>query len=170
MNKYFLSLITVLIIFQSLFLIDDIFFKKTEKKIAYPVILNEESNDVLDIKVLNQSIEKKDNDLDGLLKNASFEKGIKISKQCSACHDFSAKKNIKIGPPLWGIINREAGVVEGFKYSKAFLEYGKKWTNENLYNFLEDPKSYIKGTKMIYRGLEKSKDRINLISYLNTLK
>ena len=170
MNKYFLSLITVLIIFQSLFLVDDIFFKKTDIKNSYPIVLNEENNDILKNEISKDNIEKIDVDLNGLLENASLEKGMKISKQCSACHDFSVEKNIKIGPPLWGIINREAGVVEDFKYSKAFLEYSKKWTNENLYNFLEDPKSYIKGTKMIYRGLEKSKDRINLISYLNTLK
>ena len=36
--------------------------------------------------------------------------------------------------------------------------------------FLEKPKDYIKGTKMIYKGLKKSSDRADLISYLESLK
>ena len=37
MNKYFLSIITVLLIIQSLFLIDDIFFPKKKIKNVYSV-------------------------------------------------------------------------------------------------------------------------------------
>ena len=34
----------------------------------------------------------------------------------------------------------------------------------------EKPKDYIKGTKMIYKGLKKPSDRADLISYLESLK
>ena len=58
----------------------------------------------------------------------------------------------------------------GFKYSDALVNYKKAWSKEELFKFLEKPKDYIKGTKMIYKGLKKSTDRADLISYLESLK
>ena len=46
----------------------------------------------------------------------------------------------------------------------------KPWSKEELFYFLEKPKDYIKGTKMIYKGLKKSSARADLITYLESLK
>ena len=109
-------------------------------------------------------------DIDLLFNSANIDEGKKIAKQCSACHDFSNNLKIKIGPPLWGVIGRKVGVIADFKYSDAFKSSKKNWTRQELFNFLEDPKNYIVGTKMIYKGLKKPIDRVNLISYLKSLK
>jgi cytochrome c len=45
-------------------------------------------------------------------------KGEKVYKKCKTCHSLEAGKN-KVGPHLNGVIGREAGTVEGFKYSSA---------------------------------------------------
>ena len=50
------------------------------------------------------------------------------------------------------------------------VNFKKDWTRETLFYFLGNPKEYIKGTKMIYKGLKKKSDRVNLISYLESLK
>ncbi|MAH78536.1 MAG: cytochrome c family protein [Rickettsiales bacterium TMED254] len=175
MNKYFLSLMAILIVFQSLKVMDEIFFQKKNIEDAYP-ILSESGEDKkktlsleMDEKPLESKEEKPSIDIELLIENASLEKGKKISRQCMACHSFENDLKIKIGPPLWEIVNRDSASIKGYKYSKALSDYKKKWTIQNLFNFLENPKNYIKGTKMIYKGIKKEEDRVNLISYLNSL-
>lgn len=92
-------------------------------------------------------------------------KGEKVFRKCKACHALEEGKN-KVGPTLWGVMNREAGQVEGFKYSKALMEAGLTWDVETLDKFLTKPKDLVKGTKMAFPGLKKEADRANVIAYL----
>ena len=165
MNKYFLSLISILILFQTFHIFDEMFFKeKKQKKKGYIIIKNTEQNNDIEKEEIKENV-----DLDLLLQTANIEKGNKISKQCSSCHDFSKELKIKTGPPLWGIVDRKAAIISSFSYSEALTNLKKTWTVEELFYFLEEPKKYIEGTKMIYSGNKKIEDRINLISYLRSL-
>ena len=40
------------------------------------------------------------------------------------------------------------------------------WGEDTLFEYLKNPKKYIKGTKMIFAGLKKEGDRNDLIAYL----
>ena len=105
-----------------------------------------------------------------LAEDGDPKKGKKVFKRCAACHVINKEKN-KVGPHLVGIIDRKAGVVEKFKYSKALLkmaegENGLVWTKENLDKYLTKPKDFIKKGKMAFAGLKKEKDRANVIAYL----
>ena len=102
------------------------------------------------------------------LANASLEKGEKLFKKCSACHNYEKDSANKVGPNLWNLINRPKANVEGFAYSKALATLSGKWSYEELNKFLYKPKLYAKGTKMNYAGLSKVKDRANLIAWLRT--
>ncbi len=104
--------------------------------------------------------------ISSLLINASFEKGEKIYKKCASCHNYQKNSSAKIGPNLWDLINRPKGTMEGFSYSKSLVEFGGKWTYEELANFLYKPKNYINGTKMNFAGLKNVNDRANLIFWL----
>jgi cytochrome c len=94
--------------------------------------------------------------------------GEKVFKKCKACHVIDKEKN-KTGPHLVNIMGRTAGSLESYKkYSKAMKESGILWNEETLDGYLENPKKYIKGTKMAFGGLKKEKDRENVIAYLKS--
>lgn len=105
-----------------------------------------------------------------LLQTASIERGMKTAKKCISCHSFEAGGANKIGPALWGIVDREVGAGAGFKYSEALAGLGGQWDYEALNGFLENPKKYAVGTNMAFAGLRKANDRANIIAYLDSLK
>ena len=61
--------------------------------------------------------------------DADVANGEKVFKKCFACHTIEPGKK-KIGPSLHGVVGRQAGLVEDFKYSDALLESGIVWDEE----------------------------------------
>lgn len=43
---------------------------------------------------------------------------------------------------------------------------GITWNKETLFTYLENPKKFIPGTKMVFPGLKSKQDRADLIAYL----
>lgn len=43
---------------------------------------------------------------------------------------------------------------------------GITWNEDTLFEYLENPKKYIPGTKMVFAGLKKPNERADLIAYL----
>ena len=113
-------------------------------------------------------IEEKLASIKPLLASASIDDGAKVFKKCAACHSIDKGGANKIGPALWGVVNRKIGGVQGFKYSTAMAKYGKNWSFEELNGFLHKPMKYMKGTKMGFIGLKKDKDRANVIAYMTS--
>lgn len=106
-----------------------------------------------------------------LLVGADVAAGEKTSRACAACHSFQKGAPNKIGPNLWGIVDRPTASAAGFNYSDAMKsKQSQKWTNEELNKYLVNPRSYAPGTKMVFAGVKNDKDRANLIAWLNTLK
>ena len=96
---------------------------------------------------------------------ADLKKGKKVFNKCKACHALEAGKK-KVGPSLHGVFGRKAGTVDGFKYSKAMKESGVVWSPETLTEYLKKPKDFIPGTKMVFAGIKKDKQIVDLIAYL----
>ena len=60
--------------------------------------------------------------------------------------------------------------VSGFKYTDANKNSGVTWTNKAMFDYLQNPKKYIKGTNMAFPGFKKEQDRADVVAYLNTCK
>lgn len=94
--------------------------------------------------------------------------GEKVFKKCKQCHTIEAGKK-KIGPSLAGVIGRQAGTVDGYKYSKSMIEFGEAgniWDAAVLDEYLAKPRDLVKKTKMTFPGLKKEQDRADVIAYL----
>lgn len=97
--------------------------------------------------------------------------GEKVFKKCMVCHTTEAGKH-KIGPSLAGVIGRQPGTAEGYKYSKAMVAYGESgvvWDADTLNAYLADPRGVVKGTKMTFPGLKKDQERADVVAYLQKL-
>jgi cytochrome c len=108
-----------------------------------------------------------------LLQKADAKVGETIFKKCQACHDGTKGGPNKVGPNLYGVVDRPIASHEGFGYSAGIKDFSKgsseKWTYDHLYHFLMAPKKFIPGTAMGFAGLPKETDRADVIAYLRTL-
>jgi cytochrome c len=104
-----------------------------------------------------------------LLSKASADNGKAIYSKCKSCHIAEKGKASTVGPNLWGVVNRPKGAYEGFKYSEGMKAKGGNWSFEDLAGFLENPKGYVQGTKMVFNGLADATERADVIAYLATL-
>lgn len=106
--------------------------------------------------------------IEALLAKASVEKGQSTAKQCQACHTFEKGGPNRVGPNLYGIVDRERASQPGFNYSAAMKGKKGKWTFDELNKFIHDPRGYIPGTNMTFAGLSREQQRADVIEFLRT--
>ena len=140
-----------------------IFYVEKPEKPGYAVEVQQASTST----TAAATLEDKKVDIAALMALGDVNAGEKIFKKCAACHSINQGGANKIGPALYNVVGRKIGGVADYKYSKAFVEYGKEWNFEELNGFLTKPSKWIKGTKMAYAGLRKEADRASIIKYLN---
>ena len=109
-------------------------------------------------------------DLSALYATADAKAGEDIvTKKCTVCHDITKGGPNKVGPHLWGVVNRKVASVDGFNYSSAMKGHAdKSWTPDELNHFLWSPAKYVPGTIMGFAGIQKDQDRANVIAYIAT--
>lgn len=103
---------------------------------------------------------------------ADPEAGKLAFKKCMACHMVGDNAKNRVGPILSGVVGRQAGTLEGFKYSAAMTEAGTTgliWDEATLNAYLAAPKAVVPGTRMAFAGIKDEAERADIIAYLATM-
>ena len=93
-----------------------------------------------------------------------------FTKTCGGCHSIGEGARGGFGPQLNGIIGRPAGTTPDYQYSDAMKNSGVVWTREKLAAYIEDPKSVVSGTRMIFWGISDQEKIENILAYLATFQ
>ncbi len=100
---------------------------------------------------------------------ALVAEGEGIFRACAACHMIGEGAVNRVGPHLNGIIGEPVASREGFRYSPALREAGESgmvWDEETLSAYLEDPRGFIPGNRMAFRGLSSDVEITAVLAYI----
>lgn len=85
--------------------------------------------------------------------------------QCRACHSLEEGKHL-IGPSLHKIIGQKAGDIPAFNFSPAMKASGITWSEDKIFEFIENPRKIVPGTRMSFSGIPDAQKRADLIAWL----
>lgn len=94
-------------------------------------------------------------------------RGKELISKCGMCHSITEDK-FSVGPPLKGVLGRNAGTVAGYDYSPAMVKSGLVWTPENMQTFLKNPSALVPGTKMAISEIPPNEAK-DIVEYLRLI-
>ncbi|WP_407333345.1 c-type cytochrome [Enterovibrio sp. 27052020O] len=87
---------------------------------------------------------------------------------CKACHQVEPDGVPLVGPPLWGLAERNIAAFPNFSYSEGIKQHAGKWDAQSLDAFLLSPDAFAPGTNMLYPGVKDDGARAAIIAWLAT--
>ena len=97
---------------------------------------------------------------------ADLDNGRRVFARCRSCHTLTEGGPNMTGPNLYGVFGREAGGHPDYNYSAVVKAADFTWNAERLDHWLENPRTYLKGTKMSFAGIPDPEDRRDVIAFL----
>lgn len=95
-----------------------------------------------------------------------LDNGRHVFARCRSCHTITEGGANMVGPNLYGVFGRQAGSRPDYNYSTVVKQAGFQWDAERLDHWLENPRTYLKGTKMTFAGIHDGTDRRDIIAFL----
>jgi cytochrome c len=94
-----------------------------------------------------------------------------FNDHCRECHSFLKDDN-RLGPSLYGVVDRKAGTLPGYAYTQSLKDSGVTWNVATLDKWIADPDAVIPGNGMSppYSGVADPAIRKRIIAFLETLK
>jgi len=158
-NKVFAAILGGALVFMMIRMLPEVFMHHDAPKVpAYIVGELESSGEVEEIELPFPQAE--------WVAAMDIERGAKVFKNCTSCHNAEVGGANGTGPGLWNVVGAAPAQHEGFAYSDAMASVDYVWDFEHLDGFLEKPKKYMPGTKMNFAGIRKESDRAAVIEYL----
>jgi cytochrome c len=105
----------------------------------------------------------------GFVKVASAQDvaaGERTFNVCRACHEIGDGAKNPVGPVLNGVVGRKSRSYPGYAYSDANKNSGINWDEATLMEYLKNPRAKVPGTKMLFPGLKRDDDIVNVIAFL----
>jgi cytochrome c len=101
---------------------------------------------------------------------ADDELELAFNDHCRECHSF-VKDDNRLGPTLYGIIGRKAGMQPGYGYTQSLKGSGLTWDAATLDKWIANPDAVIPGNGMSppYGGVSDAQVRAKIIAFLKTL-
>jgi cytochrome c len=113
--------------------------------------------------------------------------GEAVFSQCQSCHNIvddggevlAGRANVRTGPNLYGVVGRQAGSLDGFRYRPDIVaagEAGLVWDAESLIAYAQDPQTFLRETLdknnarsgMAYR-VRSEEEAANVVAYIASL-
>jgi len=92
---------------------------------------------------------------------------VQFATSCSGCHRINDGFSHRMGPDLYGLLDRGVARAEHYDaYTPALQELGGEWNEQRLNQFLRDPQAMAPGTSMIVPGIADDGQRAELVDYL----
>lgn len=111
-------------------------------------------------------------DYKALFAAANLEEGKDLAVKCTMCHDMTEANKTLLGPPLYDLFGRDVGSASGFNFSAgpgSLSGVNGAWDAPKLDSFLENPKQLAPNTFMVFAGMKRESERINLMAYIRSL-
>ena len=97
---------------------------------------------------------------------ADLDNGRRVFARCRSCHTITEGGPNMTGPNLYGVFGRQVGAHPDYNYSTAAKQADFVWDGPRLDDWLENPRTFLKGTKMSFAGIPDAQDRRDVIAFL----
>jgi aldose sugar dehydrogenase len=94
---------------------------------------------------------------------------VQFSTSCSGCHRIYDGFSHRMGPDLYGLLDRKVASAENYDaYTPALKKLGGEWDKQRLDEFLRDPQAMAPGTSMGFPGIADDRLRAEVVDYVMT--